>query len=74
MVNEVAACKRCNKLRGHMMPMQWMALCKEEKGWEPKEEVLATCLKALDVAIQERGGQRKARPYLVKQLEQLGVN
>lgn len=72
--NEVAACPRCNKLRGHMMPLQFLDYCRESKGWQPNEIAIVTCLEDLNAAIQERGGQRKARPHLYKQLKRLGLS
>ena len=69
--NEVAACRRCNKQRGHKKPLDWLQECEEVKGWQPNKAVIARCLKSLDQAIQKKGGQRKARPYLATQLRRL---
>ena len=68
--NEVAACRRCNHARGHMAPLDWLRRCKEQ-GLEPASEVIAERLQSLARAIEERGGQRKARPYLAAQLRRL---
>jgi hypothetical protein len=68
--NEVAACRRCNSDRGHTAPVEWLEEC-ERRGWRPDEPRLARVLTALAVAIAERGGQRRARPYLAAQLRRL---
>ena len=68
--NEVAACRRCNQARGHAAPLDWVRRCKEQ-GLEPAVEVIAERLQSLARAIEERGGQRKARPYLAGQLRRL---
>ena len=68
--NEVAACRRCNRARGHAAPLEWLRRCKEE-GLEPAVEIIAERLQSLARAIEERGGQRKARPYLAAQLRRL---
>ncbi len=68
--NEVAACRGCNQARGHVAPLDWLRCCKE-RGLEPAVEIIAERLQSLALAIQERGGQRKARPYLAAQLRRL---
>lgn len=68
--NEVAACKRCNNERGHQSPVGWMLDC-EGMGRTPRREVLAAALERLQHAIMEKGGQRRARPYIVTQLRRL---
>ncbi|GAA4750525.1 hypothetical protein GCM10023328_36660 [Modestobacter marinus] len=68
--NEVAACRRCNSERGHTAPVPWLEEC-ERRGWTPDELRLDRVLTALDGAIAERGGQRRARPYLEAQLRRL---
>jgi HNH endonuclease len=69
--NEVAACSRCNRERGHLTPAEWIDEC-ERRGWEPARQVIVGSLRALNDAIAERGGQRRARPYVVSQLRRLG--
>ena len=68
--NEVVACRRCNGERGHLSPADWLAEC-ERRGWEPDVPAVVRALTALDRAIAERGGQRRARPYLAAQLRRL---
>jgi 5-methylcytosine-specific restriction endonuclease McrA len=68
--NEVAACRRCNAERGHRGPVEWLEECLR-RGWAPDEPRLARHLTLLAAAIAERGGQRRARPYLDAQLRRL---
>jgi HNH endonuclease len=68
--NEVVACGRCNRQRGHLSPVDWLEEC-ERRGWEPDVDAVVGALSALQRAIAERGGQRRARPYLSAQLRQL---
>ncbi len=68
--NEVAACRSCNHARGHLPPMEWLRKC-VERGLEPAVEVVAARLYSLVGAIQARGGQRRARPYLSGQIRRL---
>ncbi|HWM59437.1 MAG TPA: HNH endonuclease [Pseudonocardia sp.] len=68
--NEVLACRRCNAERGHRGPAEWLAEC-ERRGWQPDVEAVTRVLRSLDRAITERGGQRRARPYLATQLRRL---
>ena len=68
--NEVVACSRCNRQRGHATPADWIAEC-ERRGWEPDVDTVVRSLRALDRAITVRGGQRRARPYLAGQLRRL---
>lgn len=68
--NEVAACRRCNGERGHLTPAEWIDEC-ERRGWEPQRDVIVRSLVSLRDAIGERGGQRRARPYIASQLRRL---
>ena len=68
--NEVAACRRCNAERGHRGAVEWLEEC-ERRGWAPDADRLARVLEALVAAIEERGGQRRARPHLEGQLRRL---
>jgi hypothetical protein len=70
--NEVAACRRDNRARGHIAPAAWLEEC-ERRGWEPRRDVIEARLLELHAAIAERGGQRRARPYLDGQLRRLGL-
>ena len=70
--NEVAACARCNRRRGHRTPAEWLEEC-ERMGWAPDRAAIVRSLRALDGAIRARGGQRRARPYLASQLRRLGT-
>lgn len=68
--NEVASCRRCNGERGHRTPVEWLEEC-ERRGWPADRALLLQTLLALDAAIRERGGQRRARPYVQSQLRRL---
>ena len=68
--NEVAACRRCNRERGHRGPADWLAEC-ERRGWSPDRGRVTDLLVGLREAIAHRGGQRRARPYVEAQLRRL---
>src|SRR6185436_16572832 len=68
--NEVAACRPCNRARGHTAPAEWLADC-EARGLEPDRALVVSRLAELQAAIGARGGQRRARPYLDAQLRRL---
>ena len=68
--NEVAACRRCNSERGHAAPAHWLPECRR-RGWNPDLRRVLRVLDALQAAIGERGGQRRARPYVAAQLRRL---
>ena len=68
--NEVAACRRCNGERGHRTPGEWLDEC-ERRGWEPNRAALVAVLRSLEAAFAERGGARRARPYVTTQLRRL---
>lgn len=68
--NEVAACARCNRERGHRGAVDWLEEC-SRRGWSPDVARLARTLTALEAAIATRGGQRRARPHLDAQLRRL---
>ena len=70
--NEVAACRRCNSARGHRGLGEFADEC-EGFGREVDRERIVRCLHALTAAIAERGGQRRARPYIATQLRRLDV-
>lgn len=66
--NEVPACRACNRARGHTAPSLFL-----EHARAPRREVVERALLALRDAIAERGGQRRARPYLERELRRLGL-
>ena len=68
--NELAACKRCNNERGHQSPAGWIHDC-EGMGRTPRVDVVIKALERLQTAITERGGIRRARPYIASQLRRL---
>lgn len=68
--NEVAACKRCNNERGHQSAVGWLLEC-EGLGRHTRRDVLLAALERLEHAIIEKGGQRRARPYIASQLRRL---
>ena len=70
--NELAACRTCNRRRGHASPVAWLDDC-EARGLEPDRAAVQRSLLALHRAIAARGGQRRARPYLAGQLRRLGL-
>jgi 5-methylcytosine-specific restriction endonuclease McrA len=68
--NEVAACRPCNRARRHTAPLTWLDAC-EQRGLRPNRAAITASLQRLKAAIEARGGQRKARPYLDAQLRRL---
>ena len=68
--NELAACRRCNRERGHRGPAEWLLECRG-RGWEPDLDRVVASLTELERAISTRGGQRRARPYVAHQLRRL---
>jgi hypothetical protein len=68
--NEVAACRRCNRARGHQSLAEWAQECRR-RGWPPDTDRVLRVLADLDLAIAKRGGQRRARPYLAHQRRRL---
>ena len=70
--NELAACRPCNRARGHIAPAVWLEDC-EARGLRPNRDAVGRALVALRDAIGARGGQRRARPYLDGQLRRLGL-
>jgi hypothetical protein len=71
--NEVAACRSCNRARGHASPVAWLEAC-EARGLRPDRAAIEASLLRLAGAIARRGGQRRARPYLDGQLRRLGLD
>lgn len=68
--NEVCACRSCNRRRGHVSPVDWLDDC-EQRGLRPNRAAIRASLGRLEAAIELRGGQRRARPYLSGQLRRL---
>ena len=68
--NEVAACRRCNGERGHRTLGEFLAEC-EGLGRASDRERIVRTLRSLQSAIAERGGQRRARPWIATQLRRL---
>jgi HNH endonuclease len=68
--NEVAACRSCNRRRGHTSPADWLTQC-ERRGLRPDRVAIRASLERLERAIADRGGQRRARPYLAGQLRRM---
>jgi 5-methylcytosine-specific restriction endonuclease McrA len=69
--NEVPACRACNRRRGHRAPSAYLAEC-EARGLSPNRGAVTASLRRLAEAIALRGGQRRARPYLERELRRLG--
>lgn len=70
--NELAACRKCNKQRGHMLPLDWLEQC-EDRGLHCNRKAVERCLVDLDREVLMRGGQRRMRPYLARQLRRLNA-
>ncbi|GIG34903.1 HNH endonuclease [Cellulomonas pakistanensis] len=68
--NEVPACRRCNAERGHRGVVEWLEEC-GRRGWDPDAGAVERALDALEEAIAERGGQRRARAYVASQQRRL---
>ena len=70
--NEVAACRSCNRSRGHRSPTAYLDEL-ELRGLEPDRAAVEGALQRLDEAIERHGGQRRARPYLAGQLRRIAT-
>lgn len=69
--NEVAACARCNRERGHASPVQWLDVV-AAAGRTPRREVIEAALIRLAIAVAERGGAWRARKALAAELRKIG--
>jgi 5-methylcytosine-specific restriction endonuclease McrA len=69
--NEVAACRGCNRRRGHRPASAYLEDCRA-RGLEPNGDAILAALHRLEEAIAGRGGQRRARPHLERELRRLG--
>ena len=67
------ACARCNRRRGHMAPSAYLADCRARGLTPDRARRSSGRCGALREAIAVRGGQRRARPYLERELRRLGV-
>ncbi len=68
--NEVAACARCNRERGHVSPVQWLDEV-AAGGRTPRPEVVEASLRRLAGHIEGHGGLRRIRGYLRTELRKL---
>lgn len=68
--NELLACCGCNRARGHRSASLWIDLCRA-RGLEPDVPRVLAALRRLESAVEERGGSRKARPYLERELRRV---
>lgn len=69
--NEVAACARCNRERGHATPVQWLDEVRQ-RGRHPRPEVIEAALVRLADRIRQQGGARRIRRTLAAELRKLG--
>jgi hypothetical protein len=68
--NEVAACARCNRERGHASPVQWIDEVRA-RGRTPRPEIIEASLRRLEAHIDHGGGLRRIRGYLRTELRKL---
>jgi hypothetical protein len=54
-----------------MAPSAYLADC-AARGLQPDREAIERALRRLEAAIAARGGQRRARPYLERELRRMG--
>ncbi|WP_370326485.1 HNH endonuclease [Euzebya sp.] len=69
--NEVAACARCNRERGHATPVQWLEEVRL-RGRSPRPDVIEAALVRMAERVREHGGARRARKALWSELRKLG--
>jgi hypothetical protein len=69
--NEVAACARCNRERGHASPVQWLDEVRA-RGRRPRPHAIEAALLRLADRIRTSGGARRARRPLAAELRKLG--
>ncbi|MEX2532960.1 MAG: HNH endonuclease [Nitriliruptoraceae bacterium] len=70
--NEVAACRRCNRERGHASPVQWLDELKAQ-GREPQDALVAAALSRLAARIAKDGGAWRIRRTLAAELRKLAI-
>ena len=69
--NEVAACARCNRERGHASPVQWLDEVRR-RGRTPRSAVVEAALLRMASRVNDDGGARRARKQLAAELRKLG--
>lgn len=69
--NEVAACARCNRERGHASPVQWLHEARQ-RGRRPRPDIIEAALVRLAERIRSDGGARRLRRHLAAELRKLG--
>lgn len=69
--NEVAACARCNRERGHATPVQWLDEVRR-RGRQPRPDVVEAALVRVAERIRHDGGARRIRRTLAAELRKLG--
>lgn len=70
--NEVAACRRCNRERGHASPVQWLDELKA-RGREPQDALITAALSRLADRIANEGGAWRIRRTLAAELRKVGI-
>jgi 5-methylcytosine-specific restriction endonuclease McrA len=70
--NEVAACRRCNRERGHASPVQWLDELRA-RGRDPKDDLIRQALLRLSARIANDGGAWRIRRTLAAELRKLGI-
>lgn len=69
--NEVAACGRCNRERGHATPVQWLEEVRR-RGREPRPEVIEAALVRMAERVHGHGGAWRSRKALWSELRKIG--
>lgn len=69
--NEVAACARCNRERGHHTPVRWIQEVRR-RGRTPREDVVVASLVRLAERIRDGGGAWRIRKALASELRKIG--
>lgn len=65
--NEVAACGSCNRLRGHQSPSAFITASRMDRGLTPNAQLVADQLDRLQAVINDEGGMRRIRDYVVRE-------
>lgn len=69
--NEVAACRRCNRERGHASPVQWLDEVRR-RGRDPRPDVVEAALVRLARRVRTEGGAHRVRKALRAELRKVG--